>query len=61
MSFIIKNIHIVVIPTIELQASPAIRGFDYSREIDAEPNPCFCSKPGLALCGFAIHIKIFCE
>jgi hypothetical protein len=38
----------------------AICGFDYSHLIlKWNLTPCLCSKSGLAICSFAIHIQIF--
>jgi hypothetical protein len=39
----------------------AIRVFDYSHLFEVELTPCLCSKSGLAIREFAIHIQIFLE
>ena len=39
----------------------AIHGFDYSNWNLVEPNPYLSSKPGLAICSFAVHIHNILE
>ncbi len=43
----------------QIQTALSIHGFDYSHPILLKPASCTCSKIGLTIFGFAIHIRIF--